>query len=269
VIRPPRPDATLRLVQITDSHLGARPGTRLLNIDTDRSFESVVALVRAQQPHIDVLLATGDLSDQGDARAYQRFLAATGDLGAAQRWLPGNHDIPSAMRAFLQDDRRMQRNLVVGAWQIIMLDSTIPGAIGGNLAAAELAALRACLAAEPQRHALICVHHHVLPVGSAWIDPQRIANGEQFWNELAAFPQVRGVLSGHVHQDTESWRGTVRVMTSPSTSVQFARNSDDFRVDTQSPGYRWLDLHADGRIDTGVERVTGIEFHVDLTASGY
>jgi Icc protein len=36
-----------------------------------------------------------------------------------------------------------------------------------------------------------------------------------------------------------------------------------------APGYRWLDLHADGRIDTGVERIGEAEFQVDLAATGY
>ena len=77
--------APLRAVQITDSHLGERVGSRLLNLDTDRSLAAVVDLVRAQQAHIDVVLATGDLSDQGSSAAYRRFLHATRDLGAHSR----------------------------------------------------------------------------------------------------------------------------------------------------------------------------------------
>lgn len=261
-------NAALRLVQITDSHLGERPGSRLLNLDTDRSLQAVLSLVREQQPRIDVLLATGDLSDQGSAGAYRRFLAATRDLGAAQRWLPGNHDDPAVMRNVLSGDVRLQRHLLCGAWQVIMLDSTIPGASGGRLARAELDALRACLQAEPRRHALVCLHHHVLPVGSAWIDPQRIDNAGEFWQALSDFGQVRAVLSGHVHQERDCLHGDIRVLTSPSTSVQFAGGSDEFRVDPSAPGYRWLDLHPDGRIDTGIARVEG-EFQVDLNASGY
>jgi Icc protein len=268
VIPSSSPGATPRLVQITDSHLGERPGGRLLNLDTDHSLQAVLALVREQQPRIDALLATGDISDQGSAAAYRRFHQATRGIGAAQRWLPGNHDDFAVMRATLPGADCLQRTLLCGAWQIIMLDSTIAGASGGRLADAELDALRRCLRAQPERHALICAHHHPLAVGSAWIDPQKIENAETFWRELAAFPQVRAVLSGHVHQEFEGWRGDIRVLASPSTSVQFTPGSDDFRVDTRKPGYRWFDLRPDGAIDTGVSRVQG-EFQVDLSASGY
>lgn len=261
--------APLRAVQITDCHLGERVGARLLNLDTDLSLAAVLDLVRLQQPHIDVLLATGDLSDQGSCAAYRRFLHATRDLGAQARWLPGNHDDAATMRKALGSDARMQRTLLCGNWQIIMLDSAVPGAVGGHLAAAELAALRHCLSTAPQHHALVCLHHQVLPVGCDWLDKQMVANAEAFWSVIDEFPQVRVVLSGHVHQHSDTQRGNVRVLTSPSTCVQFAPHSVDFRVDAEPPGYRWFDLHDDGHIDTGVARVDAVDFDIDMTASGY
>jgi Icc protein len=259
----------LRVVQITDCHLGERVGSRLLNLDTDQSLAAVLDLVRAQQSRIDVLLATGDVSDQGSVAAYRRFLHATRDLGEHARWLPGNHDDPVLMNKALGADVRLQRNLLIGNWQIIMLDSSVRGEVGGCLAATELAALRACLDSYPDFFALVCVHHHVVPIGCAWLDQQLVANAATLWSLLDEYPQVRAVLSGHVHQRHESRHNDVRVITSPSTCVQFAPRSDDFRVDGEMPGYRWFDLHADGRVCTGVERVTGCDYQIDMTATGY
>ncbi|KTC63185.1 hypothetical protein AO262_22830 [Pseudomonas fluorescens ABAC62] len=47
----------------------------------------------------------------------------------------------------------------------------------------------------------------------------------------------------------------MRLLASPSTCIQFAPGSEDFKVSEQAPGYRWLRLHGDGRLETGVERV--------------
>jgi Icc protein len=282
-----RRTAPLRLVQITDCHLGEKVGTRLLNVDTDQSLAAVLALVKRQQPRIDALLMTGDLADSGSVAAYRRVLAATADLATTVRWLPGNHDSAATMRRVLGDDQRLRRHLVLGNWQIIALDSAVPGEVGGGRA--ELSALRDCLQREPERHALICVHHPALPVDCEWIDGQMIANAADLWRELAPFGHVRVVLSGHVHQEfdavhrnahpdthqelPESSRGSagnnVRVLATPSTCVQFAQHSAEFRVDAAAPGYRWLDLHADGRIETGVERVADYTCDVDLAADGY
>ena len=259
----------LRVVQITDCHLGERVGTHLLNLDTDQSLAAVLSMVHANHAHIDVLLATGDISDQGSTAAYRRFLHATRDIGTHTRWLPGNHDDVANMHKVLGDDARLQRSLLLGNWQIVMLNSQIPGAVGGHFAASELVALRECLEAEPDRHTLICAHHHVIPIGCAWLDQQIVANADEFWSLIDQFSQVRAVLSGHVHQRFDQMRGDVRIFTSPSTCIQFAPNSRDFRIDVEDPGYRWFDLHANGRIDTVVERAHHFEFKVDLSASGY
>jgi Icc protein len=48
-------------------------------------------------------------------------------------------------------------------------------------------------------------------------------------------------------------------MSSPSTCAQFQPSSDTFALDTRPPGYRWIDLHADGSIDTSVVWVENFE----------
>jgi Icc protein len=58
-------------------------------------------------------------------------------------------------------------------------------------------------------------------------------------------------------------------MSTPSSCIQFAPGSECFKADDQPPGYRWLDLYSDGRIETAVSRVTGVTFEVDLDSSGY
>ena len=51
----------------------------------------------------------------------------------------------------------------------------------------------------------------------------------------------------------------VKLMSSPSTCIQFAPLSKEFKIDALSPGYRWLELFDDGAISTGVQRLQGIE----------
>jgi len=55
-----------------------------------------------------------------------------------------------------------------------------------------------------------------------------------------------------VHQASDRRRKGVRLMSTPSTCSQFRPNSDDFALDSRSPGYRWLNLSASGAIETEV-----------------
>ncbi|MCY1185550.1 3',5'-cyclic adenosine monophosphate phosphodiesterase CpdA [compost metagenome] len=58
-------------------------------------------------------------------------------------------------------------------------------------------------------------------------------------------------------------------MATPSTCIQFAARSEDFQVSEEHPGYRWLRLHADGRLETGVERALDFEVQLDFDSPGY
>ena len=37
----------------------------------------------------------------------------------------------------------------------------------------------------------------------------------------------------------------------------------------EQPGYRWMRLHVDGRLETGVERARGFEVKLDFDSPGY
>lgn len=258
----------VRLLQITDTHLMAAPGGRLLNVDTDASLAAVIALA-AQGDQADALLITGDIAGDGAAAAYERLDAALAPLNAPSFWLPGNHDEREDNAAVLCE--RFQRQIRFPHWDILMLNSQLPGAVEGSLTAVELAALGVAVteANAAGKHLLIAVHHPFWPLGCAWLDSQRIAETEAFMAALAPLENAALVISGHVHQASDEIHEGRRFLTTPSTCIQFAPGSDDFKIDEVAPGYRWLVLHPDGHLETGVERVTDVVFPVDLQSNGY
>lgn len=271
IARIPVAAETVRLVQLTDTHLCRQAGGTLLGMDTDRSLQAVIQRVQREQPATDLLLGTGDLSDNGAREAYERLEDYCAQIQAPCLWLPGNHDDRAQMQAAARSTLRLSGEAELGSWQLLMLDSQVPGEVGGQLGTDELARLDAALgrAAQAGLYTLICLHHQPVPVGCDWLDEQMVADAPAFWDILDQYPGVKAVLWGHVHQEIDTLRNGVRLLASPSTCVQFAPGSVDFKADDRPPGYRWLALHSDGRLDTGVSRVTDMTFHVDLDSSGY
>lgn len=262
---------TVRVVQLTDTHLCREPGGKLLSMDTDHSLQAVVEQVRVQRPVIDVVLGTGDLSDRGALEAYRRVESYFAQLPGESFWLPGNHDDRAQMAAAATSSSRLSGEVLAGNWQLLLLDSQVPGEVGGELGAAQLQRLEQALqwAQDNSRYTLVCLHHQPVTIGCEWLDEQMVADADAFWAHIDRFPGVRGVLWGHVHQQIDRRRGDIALMASPSTCVQFKPGSDKFRADDQAPGYRWLDLASDGTLSTGVSRVTDVEFTVDLESGGY
>lgn len=263
------PTPYVTAVQLTDSHLFASADTRLLGMDTQHSLQHVIELVQVEQPQIDVLLCTGDLSQDSSALAYQRFAQMTGSLGAPMRWFAGNHDERLALQQACANTDYLEPVYDVGAWRIVMLDSSVAGKVHGELTPAQLQMLAQALSSAGERYVLVALHHHPMPVGSAWIDNIGLHHPEALHAVLARYPQVKAVLWGHVHQEFDQQADGIRWLATPSTCIQFTPRSADFAVEEKAPGYRWLRLYADGQLETGVSRVQGVKFALDINSGGY
>ncbi|MEB0204821.1 3',5'-cyclic-AMP phosphodiesterase [Pseudomonas sp. CCC3.1] len=257
------------LVQLTDSHLFADADGSLLGLNTAQSLQRVIERVRAEQPQIDLLLATGDLTQDGSVAAYQRFRQLTEPLSANARWIPGNHDAwPSMLEATVQS-RLLEQVVDIGNWRITLLRSNVYKKSHGYLDDTELQLLVNSLSEAPDRHHLIALHHHPVEVGCEWIESIGLHNANAFWGVLERFPQVKALLWGHIHQPFDQQQKGVRLLASPSTCVQFTPASRDFSVSSEAPGYRWLRLQPDGTLDTGVSRVDNFVFEPDYSANNY
>lgn len=265
----PSRDASVLLVQLSDSHLFAEAEGTLLGMNTRDSLRRVVERVLDEQPVVDLVLATGDLSQDGSVESYLQFLALSGRIQAPARWLAGNHDEPFPMAQVARGSALLEPVVDAGAWRVIMLNSAVCGSVPGLLADDQLQLLRQALEAAPQRHCLICFHHQPVSIDCAWMAPIGLRNADALFDLLKGYPQVRALLWGHIHQEWDQLRDGVRLLASPSTCIQFEPGSEDFKVGDQAPGYRWLRLHDDGRLETGVSRVTDFAFTVDYGSSGY
>jgi 3',5'-cyclic-AMP phosphodiesterase len=264
----------INLVQVTDPHLFADPQVTLLGVNTADSLNAVLQQIGCLQSKPHLMLVTGDISQDYSADSYRQFVAAIGPLDLPCHYLPGNHDDPHVMRLHMQGERLFgQKRILAGNWQILMLDSTVRGRPGGYMSDAEMQLIDAAVAAEPERHLLLVMHHNPILVESRWLDQHWMVNGEQFLAHVSRYPQVKGVLWGHVHQqldlDYGGRQAPLRLMATPSTCIQFKPKSADFALDVLQPGYRLLGLHPDGSMQTQVYRVTGICFSPDHQASGY
>ena len=262
----------IKVAQISDPHLFSDTDGKLLGLNTDESLQKVVALVKEEQPDLDIVLATGDISQDGSEESYRRFESIISNLQSPSYWLHGNHDNDVAILQVLSGNERLSPCVISAgkSWRIIMLDSSIKGEVGGGLAESELEFLSEKLEEYSDKHIIVALHHHPVKMGSAWLDEQIVSNADEFLNVIHKHKQVKALIWGHVHQvmDVTNEDG-VRLLSSPSTCVQFKPGENDFTADTQPPGYRWLELFEDGSFDTGVSRVEGVHFEVDYSIKGY
>ncbi len=245
--------APLKLLQFTDTHLYGDESMELRGVATYPALLRILAQARNEIAAADALLVTGDLV-QDDVSGYATFRKVFASLGKPVYCLPGNHDVAPAMRAALEGPPfHVGGHADFGAWRVVLLDSSLPHLAQGELSAESLAQLDTALAAAPRQHALVCLHHHPVAMGSRWLDGVSLRNPDAFFQVIDRHPQVRAIAWGHVHQAYEGERNGVRLFGTPATCTQFLPKSNNFAVDRAPPAYRSFTLHADGSLETAVQ----------------
>jgi Icc protein len=244
--------SVVRLTHFTDPHLYGDESGSLRGVATLPALKAALAHAQAHDWPPDALLVTGDLV-QDDPAGYPHFRRLLGALGLPVLCVAGNHDEPQALRRELRGAPFVVGgHLDLGRWRIVLLDSCNPGSAGGRLSAETLAQLDDALGSAGKRHCMVCLHHHPVPTQSRWLDRVGLENAPEFFETIDRHRNVRAIVWGHVHQTYDGLRKGVRLLATPSTCAQFLPNADDFALDHKPPGYRTLELRADGSLLTEV-----------------
>ncbi|MEC8634053.1 MAG: metallophosphoesterase [Pseudomonadota bacterium] len=257
----------LSLVQVTDTHLTGTEEGSLLGVKTERSARRVIDAALATE-NADCFLVTGDIAADGQPEAYGQLQALVG-TSVPSVWLPFNHDdVSSHLDRYAS---HMKRRLRAKHWDVVMLETQVEGEVGGVLSITELAALKSAVddARLANKALLVATHHPLRRLESAWLDEQAVENADEALEILKPIAGQTALISGHVHQESDEVVNGVRMMTTPSTCVQFAPRAQDFALDITDPGYRRLVLHPNARIETQVIRISDEENRPLLISSGY
>jgi 3',5'-cyclic-AMP phosphodiesterase len=242
-----------RLVQISDCHLPADPRTLYRGRNADWGLESLVEPVAAFGPQL--VLATGDLSEDASEASYDRLQNYFRRLGVPVCALPGNHDDSGVMRHYFPDGPWNGPLIMpAGEWRLVLLGSAVAGRIDGVISADAIGSVQAWLDGSPGHPVMVALHHQPVEVGSPWIDRYPLQAPGPLLELVQRHHQVRGMVWGHVHQEFDLRLGNARLLACPSTAANSRPVSLRFTDDPAGPACRWMLLHADGELETGLLR---------------
>ncbi len=184
---------SFKFIHASDLHLGRPFGTypedvrvRLRRARQD-SIGRLAAVARdGGATHILLAGDTFDAETPQPTTIRHALNAMAADPALTWVLMPGNHDSWEDMWADSGPNTQMSNEIRVSNWQILMLNSQIPGEVGGELGSAQLALLDDCLtrASDEGLHTLVCLHHQPVAIGSAWIDAQMVADADPFFEVL-------------------------------------------------------------------------------------
>ncbi len=213
----------MRIGQITDLHIGFEPD----NPDEENGRRLAAVLGRLAQIGADLVLATGDLTERGDAASYRRLRAILDASGLPVLPLVGNHDRRDAFDAiipgFRADDGFVHHVSDLGGLRIIALDTLEEGRHGGAFCTARARWLEARLAEAPDRPTLVALHHPPVETGIGWMTSLRTAPwAARLAAVLARHQQVRLLVAGHIHRAMASTFASRPIIVCPAAAPQLA-----------------------------------------------
>ncbi len=198
------------LAQISDLHI-KRPGQLAYGrVDTAAALTRCVNDINRFVPRPDFVIISGDLADTPEKEEYDHLKNLLAPLQIPFAAIPGNHDDRALLRTAFPDQPYVHANgalnlaIAMDDLDILMIDSSVPGAPHGELDTITLAWLDAALAASKTRAALLFLHHPPFITGIAHMDRQNLRNADDLANILHKYERARLVASGHVHRATST-----------------------------------------------------------------
>ncbi|WP_312674111.1 metallophosphoesterase [Microbacterium sp.] len=263
----PRPSHTF--VHISDTHLpGERSPLYGSGADADANLAEMLDRLVSSGLRPDALLFTGDLTDRGDAAAYQRLrelvTPAAEALGCEVVWAAGNHDDRRAMRSELglagAGDEPIVEVRWFGGMRVIVVDSTVPGAHWGEVPSSQLDRLEGELSTAAPQGTLLLIHHPPLPTVLDLAVTVELRDQDALAAVLRE-SDVRGILSGHVHHPSfGTFAGIpVAVASSSAYGQDLAQPVGATRGQDAAQGYNLVHVYADTIVHSAVSLERGAD----------
>jgi 3',5'-cyclic-AMP phosphodiesterase len=226
--------ARILIAQISDLHIKPPGELAYGHVDTAAALTRCIRELNCFAPRPDLVVISGDLVDAPLPAAYDHLVSLLAKLELPFAAIPGNHDGRELFRAALPAQGYAPTggalNLMrtIGAVDVVLLDSVVPGAAHGELDAATLAWLDAALAASAARSrpALIFLHHPPFATGIGHIDAQNLRNAGDLAAIIRRHKRARLVAAGHVHRSTTTTFAGIAATICPAPNHAVALDLD-------------------------------------------
>lgn len=223
------------IAQITDIHARPRGQTCYRKSETNMLLSRAVDSLLALATRPDAVVVTGDITDQRDEREYRIAKEQLSRLPMPVYLLAGNHDDSTRMKDIFSDFAgmtdgpadRTQYSTSLGDVQLIVLDSSVPGAPHGELGAEQLAWLDQELVSSSNKAAMIALHHPPVDLGIQHMDAIKLIDGDRFGDIVSRHGHVERIICGHLHRTIiTGFAGSVLVV-APSVAHQVVLDFND------------------------------------------
>ena len=240
-------NSSFRIGQISDIHLVTGRSEKD-GLNSVESFEC--ALSDAKKQNLDLLVFSGDLTEDSLKEEYELFFRMLDDYDGPWCVIPGNHDNSEDLAKFSPVPLKLENGDIfyrrtVNGFSFFFLDSST-----GTISKRQLEWLKS-EASKEIGEIFLFVHHPPCLCGHLFMDSRyALKNWEEVGKTLDGIGNLRSVFVGHYHSGMTIDRGAGQtVYVTPSTQMQLDPESSEFHILSRIPGWRLIE-YSNGKLST-------------------
>lgn len=241
----------MKILHLSDLHL-TKEGQEIWETDTFAHFNKTIDLIKSID-NVDVIVVTGDLSNDGSEWTYKYIDHAFESLSIPTLCCPGNHDSMSMMlKDYIPSFYKVNQKVVIGGYKFLMLNSVIHDDEDPNTNKS-----RGLLSQETLKYVeeeindglptIIAFHHPPLEPGG-WLNRKLLDNRDEFNNLIHDADNVKLVLYGHIHYPTQNSINGTMYVSAPSIGFAFDKDLPKFQIAQNHEGFNIINV-SDGEIE--------------------
>ncbi|MDB2590120.1 metallophosphoesterase [Candidatus Thioglobus sp.] len=224
-----------KLIQISDCHIDDQ---RLaMGVDSQKNLQSIIEYIQTVKS--DALLISGDLTHHGTLNSYRILKKILSPIKRSIFVIKGNHDDAENLGQVFKDN--LFKTFRLDNWEVISIDSVQTGKTSGLASEAALLELDDTCLNSNADHVMVVLHHPIVPMNSSWDDELSLENSQDLFKVLDKHSKIRSIVFGHAHEASEFFRLGKRIISCPSTALQF---NQETRI-----GFNEFELHKNGTIN--------------------
>ena len=202
----------MHIIQISDSHISRD------HPDRAGELADCITYINALDNQPDVVVHTGDITQDGHAQEYALAREILDRLTAPYFVLAGNRDNRAQLIGAFGDGRHLHDGLDFVQYtvedfpvRLVVIDTVSLDSQKGSLCARRLADVEQMLSRDTSRPALVFMHHPPfdVPVAPDPFQFEERAQAEALLAVLQRSPNVCGLHCGHVHRGYETSIGAI------------------------------------------------------------
>ncbi len=258
----------MKIIHLSDTHLLGKIKQNLFGIDPFLRLEKAVSSINRYHFDADFVAITGDLTNNGDKKAYKFLKEILSKLNIPYCLILGNHDNFDIFREVFHTKERskyLQYELQIGKYQFIFLDTTIRGEEKGTLCKERLKWLKESI--RKDRDVFIFMHHFPLDSQLNWMDKNaNFIDRDDFLKTISKIPNIRHIFCGHLHRNIFANFKHISISCTKSTAFEVAFNpqeNEDILTIDEKPSYAVVNIDKNSVVINNHEFLTE-----DLVFSG-